>query len=148
MSKQIGIGLLLTAITSEVATSEESAQGAYAAAQIAQLIIALQYSRQDERQADLGGIDYMVVAGYNPSGMVETMQMLENENKIRHVEFLSSHPSPQNRIAYLSYKIQSRNFPLADLRIGKETYRTTILERLPNLPDEKSPLDHLPNEPF
>ena len=55
MSKQIGIGLLLTAITSEVATSEESAQGAYAAAQIAQLIIALQYSRQDERQADLGG---------------------------------------------------------------------------------------------
>jgi len=148
MSKQIGIGLLLTVVTFEGATSEESAQGAFAAAQIVQLIIALQYSRQDERQADLGGIDYMVVAGYNPTGMVETMQMLEKESEIRQVEFLSSHPSPQNRVAYLSQKIQSRNYPLADLRIGKDTYKTTILDLLPNLPDEKSPLDHLPNEPF
>ncbi|MGD8786269.1 MAG: M48 family metalloprotease [Phycisphaerales bacterium] len=148
ISKHIGIGMLLTAAIPEVATSEESAQGALAAAQVIQLIIALQYSRQDERQADLGGIDYMVVAGYNPTGMVETMQMLEKESETRQVEFLSSHPSPQHRVAYLSQKIQSGNYPLSDLRIGKDTYRATILDRLPNLPDEKHPLDHLPNEPF
>jgi predicted Zn-dependent protease len=148
ISKHVGVGILLTAAIPEVATSKESAQGAFAAAQVIQQIIALQYSRQDERQADLGGIDYMVAAGYNPTGMLETMQMLEKENKVREVEFLSSHPSPQNRVAYLSQKIQSRNYPLPDLRIGEDTYRINVIDYLPNIPDEKSPLDHLPDKPF
>ena len=127
MSNQIGLSLLLSAVT-----SGETSRGALTAAELARLIIGLQYSRKDEREADLGGLDYMVAAGYNPYGMVETMQMLENEQKVRMVEFLSSHPSPENRLAYLTQRIQTRNYNLTELRIGKDDYRRIVLDRLTN----------------
>ncbi len=127
MSNQIGLSLLLSA-----ATSGETSRGVLTATQLAQQIISLRYSIKDEREADLGGLDYMVAAGYNPHGMVETMQMLENEQKVRMVEFLSSHPSPENRLAYLTQRIQTRNYNLTELRIGKDDYRRTVLDRLTN----------------
>jgi len=73
-------------------------------ASLTQQIIGLRFSRDDERDADLGGLDYTVRAGYNPYAMVETMQMLQNEQKTRPIEFFSTHPNPQNRIAYLMQK--------------------------------------------
>ncbi len=125
MSNQIGISLLLAAIT-----SGETSRGVLTAAELARRIIGLRYSRKDEREADLGGLDYMVVAGYNPYGMVETMQMLENEQKVRMVEFLSSHPSPENRTAYLTQRIQTKYHNLSDLKIGKDDYRKIVLDKL------------------
>lgn len=127
MSSQIGLSLLLSAVT-----SGETSRGVLTAAQLTQQIINLRYSRKDEREADLGGLDYMVAAGYNPYGMVETMQMLENEQKVRTVEFLSSHPPPENRTAYLTQRIQTGNYNLTELRIGKGDYRKTVLDRLTN----------------
>ncbi len=127
MSSQIGLSLLLSAVT-----SGETSRGVLTAAQLTQQIISLRYSRKDEREADLGGLDYMVAAGYNPYGMVETMQMLENEQKVRTVEFLSSHPPPENRTAYLTQRIQTGNYNLTELRIGKGDYRRTVLDRLTN----------------
>lgn len=74
----------------------------------------------------------MVWAGYNPYGMVETMQMLEQENAVRPIEFLSTHPAPQNRMAYLTQKIQTNYYNLTGLKIGKEDYRAGVLEQLNN----------------
>ena len=125
MSNQIGISLLLSAVT-----SEETSRGVMTAANLTRQIIGLRYSRKDEREADLGGLDYMVAAGYNPNGMVETMQMLENEQKVRPIEFLSSHPSPGNRVGYLTQEIQMTYYSLAELRIGTEDYRTAVLDGL------------------
>jgi len=39
------------------------------------------YSRDNERQADALGMEYMVKAGYNPEGMTGLMEMLKNMNK-------------------------------------------------------------------
>lgn len=39
------------------------------------------YSREDEREADALGTEYMVRSGYNPTGMVELMQLLDRESK-------------------------------------------------------------------
>jgi predicted Zn-dependent protease len=143
ISNQIGISLLLAA-----ATSGQSSRGVFAAAELARRIIGLKYSRQDEREADIGGLDYMVVAGYNPYGMIEVMQMLEEEQKFRMVEFLSSHPPPENRTAYLTQRIQTKNLNLSDLRIGKDDFRTAVLDILPNIKDpSKDPLEHLPDTP-
>jgi len=86
MSNQIGIDLLLS-----VVTSDKTPRGVLTAADLTQQILSLGYSREDERWADLAGLDYMVGAGYNPYGMVETMQMLQNQQKIRPVEFFSTH---------------------------------------------------------
>lgn len=103
---------------------------AWRAAIVARQIIALKYSRSDERQADLSGLQYMVRAGYNPYGMVETMEILERLDKDNPVEFLSTHPSPENRIGYQIRTIQTRYYRHAGLIIGKDLYRTAVLNQL------------------
>jgi predicted Zn-dependent protease len=125
ISNQIGIGFLLAA-----AASSQSSGAVMTAAELSRRIIGLQYSRQDEREADIAGLDYMVVAGYNPYGIIETMQMLEEQQKERIVEFLSSHPPPENRIAYLTQRIKTKNYNLQNLNIGKQAYSNAVLDRL------------------
>jgi len=43
------------------------------------------YSRDNERQADALGTEYMVKAGYSPDGMVGLMEMLNSLNKSNRV---------------------------------------------------------------
>jgi predicted Zn-dependent protease len=92
----------------------------------------LQYSREDEKAADLMGLDYMVWAGYNPNGMVETMQMLQNQQQVRPIGFFSTHPLPQDRMTYLTQRMQIKYHGLAALKVGKEDYNTAVLKRLNN----------------
>ena len=127
MSREIGISVLLSAVI-----SGETPQGVLTAADLTRQILGLQYSRQQEQEADSGGLDYMVSAGYNPYGMVETVRMLENEQKQRPIEFLSTHPAPQNRIAYLTENIRTKHHDFEGLRTGKEDYHRAVLERLSN----------------
>jgi predicted Zn-dependent protease len=137
ISKQAGLGVLFI-----LAISQTRSAGEMAAVDIARQIVELKYSRQDEQTADLGGLDYMVRAGYDPNGMIETMQMLKKEDAIRPVEFFSTHPSPENRLSYIQAKIQTYySAGLANVKIGAEDYRRNVLDRLQNLPDspEKKP---------
>ena len=125
MSNQIGIDILLSAVI-----SDKTSRGVLTAADLTRQILGLQYSRKDERVADLGGLDYMVAAGYNPYGMVEAMQMLQSQQKVRPIEFFSTHPSPQNRIAYLTDNIRTNYCSLVGLKIGKEDYQRSVLKEL------------------
>ena len=127
MSNQIGADIVLSAVL-----SEKTPPGVRTAADIGRQIVTLNYSRKDEKEADLAGLDYTVKAGYNPYGMVETMQILEEQEKTRPIEFLASHPSPENRITYLKDKIETKHYDLAGLRIGKEEYSANVLSRLNN----------------
>ncbi len=130
MSNQIGMTLLMVA-----AVSQEPTNASMAAAGITQQIIALQYSRKDERQADLGGLGYMVAAGYNPFGMVETMQMLEDLQSFEIVEFFSSHPSPENRVGYIGLHIDIKydDIDYSQLVTGRDEYQANVIERLKNI---------------
>ena len=127
MSNEIGISLLLSAVA-----SDKTPEGVLTAAKVTRQILGLRYSRKDESEADLGGLDYMVRAGYNPYGVAETMQILPNQQTARPVEFFSTHPSPQNRIEYLTRRIQTKYFNVAGLKDGKEDYRSAVLEQLNN----------------
>lgn len=127
MSREIGISILLSAVT-----PDETPQGVLTVADLTRQILGLGYSRQQEKEADLGGLDYMVGAAYNPYGMVETLRMLENEQKQRPIEFFSTHPAPQNRIAYLTENIRTEYRGFEELRTGEEDYRRAVLERLSN----------------
>ena len=71
------------------------------ATDIVNSLLSLQYSREDETEADLGGLSYMTQVGYDPNGMVETMEILEKLQTIRPIEFFSTHPSLENRVARL-----------------------------------------------
>jgi predicted Zn-dependent protease len=127
MSNEIGISLLLSAVPSDKASS-----GVLTAARVTRKILGLQFSRKDEREADLGGLDYMVRAGYDPYAMVETMHMLQEQQRVAPVEFFSTHPSPENRIGYLMRRIETKYINRAGLKAGKEDYRRAVLDKLDN----------------
>jgi predicted Zn-dependent protease len=60
------------------------------------------YSRENEREADRLGMDYMVAAGANPQGMVDLMGMLRemNDRQPGALEVMfSSHPMSDERFA-------------------------------------------------
>lgn len=125
ISRQAGLQMLLT-----TAAASTGSAGAAQAADVAQQIIGLQFSKEDERQADLTGMDYMVAAGYDPHGMLEAMQMLQREEQSAPIDFLSSHPSSQNRLAYLSQRIDTHYGNIRDLKVARQDYRHMVLERL------------------
>ena len=125
MSRQIGIDMLLSAVV-----SEQTPQALSTVAGLSRQIIELGYSRDQEKEADLAGMDYMVRAGYGPHGMVETMQMLQDQHSARPITFLSTHPAPENRVAYLKQRIATSYAGLTGLRVGREDYQRSVLSQL------------------
>jgi predicted Zn-dependent protease len=82
--------------------------GGAGTAQVAASLLAngvfLKFSRDDEREADAVGVQIMRRAGWDPQGMIELFEILRREQRRDpgSVEiFLSTHPSPQDRIQRL-----------------------------------------------
>jgi len=71
-------------------------------------IIESSFSRDDEREADASGIDYMIAAGSDPWAAVRLHEkMLALPGGVR-IPFLSSHPSGQERIENLKRLIEAK----------------------------------------
>lgn len=71
--------------------------------------VLLSYSRNAEREADALGARLMAEAGYDPVEMAAFFETLQADGGSRGPEFLSSHPSPGNRIEAVRAEI--RTFP-------------------------------------
>lgn len=127
MSMQIGIDVLLSAVT-----SESTPQSTRTVASLASQLTHLNYSREHEYEADQYGMDYAVGAGYDPMGMIETMSILQEQNKVRSIEFFSTHPNPSNRKQMLQLQMINRQYRKTGLRVGVEDYRKFILTNLPD----------------
>jgi Zn-dependent protease with chaperone function len=75
-------------------------------------IIESSFSRDDEREADAWGIDYMTVAGSDPWAAVRLHEkMLALPRGVR-IPFLSSHPSGQERIENLKQLIETKRLQI------------------------------------
>lgn len=71
-------------------------------------VIESSFSRDDEREADAWGIEYMTAAGYDPWAAVRMHEkMLAMPGGIN-IPFLSSHPSNQERIENLKHLIEAK----------------------------------------
>ncbi len=106
--------------------------------------LSLQYTRDDETEADGAGLDYMVQAGYDPNGMVDTMRILQKIQTERPIEFFSTHPNPETRIADIEERIQRRFAGAGPLKTGKEEYQERVLAVLKDL--KKKPETPAPGE--
>jgi len=125
MSEQVGLDILLSA-----ALPSDTSAGVAQATGIVRQIVSLKYSRDDETQADSIGLDYLIAADYNPYGMVQTMQTLEDENEARPIEFLSSHPSPVNRIENLMILIENKRYDVSTMKTNEADYQKVVLSQL------------------
>ena len=71
-----------------------------------QLGAVLPYSRLQEGEADHLGLIFMAMAGYDPNGSIEFWQRMSQNAGAKPPEFLSTHPSDENRIKKIKSEIK------------------------------------------
>ncbi len=67
----------------------------------------LKMSRGAERQADLEGVGIAYDAGYDPHGLPQFFETIEQKYGAGGAQFLSDHPNPGNRTEYVDKEIAS-----------------------------------------
>ena len=83
------------------------------------------YSRDDERQADALGMEYMAKAGYNPEGMVGLMEVLVglSDHKPSAIEMMfATHPMSDERLQTARDKTSVEYQAMASLPFYEERY--------------------------
>ena len=70
-----------------------------------QLGAVLPYSRLQESEADHLGLIFMAMAGYDPNGAIEFWQRMSQNAGAKPPEFLSTHPSDENRMQTIKSEI-------------------------------------------
>ena len=88
-------------------------------------LVGLSFSRADEKDADLVGMDVAARAGYDPRAGISLWQKMGQLSKDRPAEWLSTHPSGDSRI----YEIQ-RN--LSDVLPLYAKAKNTTVDHLPD----------------
>ena len=61
-------------------------------------LLSLKFSRDDESEADIAGLDLAARAGFDPRAAVTLWQKMAAANSRAPLEFLSTHPAGENRI--------------------------------------------------
>jgi Peptidase family M48 len=67
----------------------------------------LRYSRDYEKQADLLGAQIMARAGYDPRDLARMFETIAAQSKGADPQWLSSHPNPGNRTAYITKEAEA-----------------------------------------
>jgi predicted Zn-dependent protease len=107
----------------------QATSSAMRVANIVSQLEGMSFTREQEKQADEVGLDYLVKAGFTPYGMIETMEILQRQSESRTIEFFSTHPSPENRTGYLQERIYNRGYR-GEGKTGQQEYATNVLSRL------------------
>ena len=115
-SEQIAKSQLVQGLTGAavMAAYDPSNPSSAQQAQIAQMagqLITMKYGRGDELESDRLAVRFMADAGYDPNSLVGVMTILESASSgAQPPEFLSTHPSPDNRIELIQEAIAAE-FP-------------------------------------
>lgn len=109
-------GLLLAALTGDM--TGPVAYGLESARVLGQL----QYSRRAEAQADAEGMKMLLAARIDPAGMIRFFEVLMKGDKqpARVLKYLSTHPSPADRIARLKALSARAPGPAVPLLAGSD----------------------------
>lgn len=105
LQKQYGVSLLLSVLLGNDASSLEQI-----VAQIAGTAAGLSFSRDYENEADMQSVEYLSAAPYACNSAAYFFEKLEAEGEGAGVpEFLSTHPSPENRISDINARAGELN---------------------------------------
>ena len=88
------------------------------------------YSRDLEKEADLKGVDVMIIAEYPPEEMVKALTLLSNDIEGEQLKFFyNDHPQLKDRIGYVTAYLGSKANKItaaAELHREKRAYLTNI----------------------
>ena len=97
-------GLIISAVSGDVTGSM------LYGVKIARNLAMLSYSRQDEEEADAGGIKMLIAANLDPQAMISFFEIMkENNSKFKMPQYLSTHPDTAERIYRLKTIISQTN---------------------------------------
>jgi predicted Zn-dependent protease len=104
LARELGLMLVLYAAVGDVSSVEGFLAGNAAG------LTSMAFSRDQEREADAGGIGLMYGAGFDPTGLPRFMRILEGEQGAAGAipSFLTTHPDSGERAAELSALIAAR----------------------------------------
>lgn len=91
----------------------------------------LKYGRDDEREADSLGLRYLVRESYDPREMPQVFEVLRRVSEAqaeggRIPGWLSTHPTPENRIQDISAQIAQLQVDTSKGKVGREPYLRQI----------------------
>lgn len=96
-------------------------------------VLFLQYSRDDERQADRLGMRYLTAHDYDPSEAIDVFEMLDRQSEAAGgsgvPNWLSTHPTPEDRIERIRAMLDTLSAERRDGTVGRARY----LERIDGL---------------
>ncbi|HOK46532.1 MAG TPA: M48 family metallopeptidase, partial [Bryobacteraceae bacterium] len=98
----------------------------------------LSYSREAENQADALGAHIMAEAGYNPIEMARFFEKLEARGGPGVPQFLSSHPSPGNRVKAVEAEIQTMPPRMYGFNTGQFQQARQLVAQLPPPPRQQA----------
>ncbi|MGK7311533.1 MAG: M48 family metalloprotease [Candidatus Longimicrobiales bacterium M2_2A_002] len=89
-------------------------------------VLFLKYGRDDERQSDRLGFRYALDAGYDVREMADVFRSLERASELAGAgslpTWLSSHPSPPERVEAVRERVDTVTRSLAGLRVARAEY--------------------------
>lgn len=90
----------------------------------------MKYGRDDEREADDLGLRYMIRKNYDPRQMPEVFETLarvsQQQGAGRIPGWLSTHPTPENRIQRIEQHLAELKVDTSNLTVGRERYLQNI----------------------
>ena len=93
MQQQYGISILLSLLSST------AGDNAALLGQVTASLTSLAFSRADETQADEYSVQYLCPTDYDAAGAANFFQKIIDQGGSSTPAFLSTHPSPDNRVA-------------------------------------------------
>ncbi len=105
--------------TGIAASNQRNGFATWAMADLANQMMQLKFSREDESQADQKGLEFMTDAGYDPRAMIDLMNILKQVGGGGNTpEFLQTHPDPGNRSEAIEAWLQDHPFRAGQLSRG------------------------------
>jgi len=106
LEKMYAINLLFN-ISSVLLADKPYAQALLQFGQVGGQLLALKFSRDQEKQADELGVVYVLKAGYDPRGLLGVFETFKKMERTNLPEWLQTHPLPQSRIEDVQREIES-----------------------------------------
>ncbi|MCP4575346.1 MAG: M48 family metalloprotease, partial [Deltaproteobacteria bacterium] len=126
MSKGMLISTILSGVVAYVGSEDETmGQVAAGLGSVGASMLLAKYSRDDEREADGLGMEYMARADHNPYGMVGLMDLLRgiSKHKPNIIETMfSTHPMSGERYQTALKSTQTKYKTFENKAMGKERY--------------------------
>ncbi|WP_457572125.1 beta-barrel assembly-enhancing protease [Desulfovulcanus sp.] len=108
-SQLIGLGALLGVLAGVFVGSKAASDALIVGSLAGAKSAFLKYSRDDEREADQVGLNFLMAAGFNPQGMVSAFEKIRKKKWLSGSNipsYLSTHPGIEERIGYLQERIK------------------------------------------